>query len=264
MRRAGIARVAYRWMAQVWDPIRTLRGLTGLWWLCRDLIAYRRAPGAESLRVSDSIPALHDRGAGHEIDAHYFYVNAWAMRRIIALGPQRHTDIASQTVLASLLSALLPVTYLDYRPLAARLDGLTCGTGNLLALDLASDSVESMSCLHVIEHIGLGRYGDPIDPAGSSRAANELARVLAPGGSLFLAVPIGRERVCFNAHRVHRAATIRQYLANLELVEFSGVHDDGRFVQHVGLDEFDGSDYGCGMFWFRKPLELPVGPLGSL
>ncbi len=263
MRRTGVARVAYRWIAQVWDPLRTLRGLAGLGWLVRDYVTYRGAPGAERLLVSESVPALHDRGAGHELDAHYFYVNAWAMRRIIALQPERHTDVASQTVLASLLSALLPVTYLDYRPLAVRLDGLTCGTGNLLGLDLPSNSVESLSCLHVIEHIGLGRYGDPIEPTGTMRAASELARVLAPGGSLFLAVPVGRERVCFNAHRVHRAATIRQYLAGLELVEFSGLHDDGRFVQHVGLEEFDGSEYGCGMFWFRKSLELPASPLGS-
>ena len=43
-----------------------------------------------------------------------------------------------------------------------------------------------------------------------------------------------------------------EYFKDLELVEFSGVHDDGRFVERVGLDEFSESEYACGMFWFRK------------
>ena len=53
------------------------------------------------------------------------------------------------------------------------------------------------------EHIGLGRYGDPLDPLGTRKAAAELQRVLAPGGQLLFSLPVGRPRVEFNAHRVH-------------------------------------------------------------
>jgi hypothetical protein len=108
------------------------------------------------------------------------------------------------------------------------------------------------SGLHVAEHVGLGRYGDPLDPDGTRKAAFELKRVVAPGGSLFFALPVGKPRLCFNAHRIHAAETICDYFSGLDLVEFSGVHDDGRFVEQVELSEFRQSKYACGMFWFKK------------
>lgn len=247
----------YNFLAQIADPIKVVRGMAALRWYARDFHAYRRAARPAPVRFSDAVPALHDRSANHEIDSHYFYLNAWAMRRILGAAPSRHVDIASQTVMASMLSAALPVTYYDYRPLRATLDNLTCEQGNVVDLVIPSDSVSSLSCLHVAEHIGLGRYGDPIDPDGTRRAARELSRVLAPGGTLYFAVPIGVPRVCFNAHRVHGASEICEYFPGLALVEYSGVHDDGRFVERVELSTFDRSNYACGMFIFRKPA--PTG-----
>jgi len=131
-------------------------------------------------------------------------------------------------------------------------EGMTTVSGDLLRLPLRSDSVSSLSCLHAAEHAGLGRYGDPLDPAGTRKAAAELSRVLAPGGSLFFAVPVGRQRVAFNAHRIHSPATIIDYFGGLELVEFSGVGDDRRFRERIDLHELDDADYALGMFWFRK------------
>jgi hypothetical protein len=124
--------------------------------------------------------------------------------------------------------------------------------GDLVRLPFRGESVRSLSCLHVAEHVGLGRYGDPIDPAGTRKATAELSRVVARGGNLFFAVPVGRERVAFNVHRVHAARTIRDYFSALTLREFSGVDDRGRFFENASLDQFDADEYGCGFFWFTK------------
>ncbi|MCI0433821.1 MAG: DUF268 domain-containing protein [Gemmatimonadetes bacterium] len=97
-----------------------------------------------------------------------------------------------------------------------------------------------------------GRYGDTLDPDGTRKAAIELARVLAPKGDLYLALPVGRPRVSFNAHRIHSAAEIPDLFPELELAEFSGVHDDGSFNENTRVEEFNGSDYACGMYWFRN------------
>jgi SAM-dependent methyltransferase len=163
-----------------------------------------------------------------------------------------HVDVASQVVFPSLLAASLPVLFVDYRPLKASLTGFHSVAGDILRLPLREGSVPSISCLHVAEHVGLGRYGDPIDPAGTRKAAAELARVLAPGGTLLFAVPVGRERVVFNAHRVHDPATIRAYFSALTLCELSGVDDRGVYTEYAGLDMFRNNEYACGMFRFTK------------
>jgi hypothetical protein len=174
------------------------------------------------------------------------------MRRVTATAPRLHVDVASQVIFANLLGAMCPVIFVDYRPLEARLSGLQCMGGSLLQLPFASGSITSLSCLHVIEHVGLGRYGDPLNPQGTQLAARELVRVLGPGGNLFLATPVGRPRVSFNAHRIHMAEMIRELFSELELVEFSGIHDDGRYVEHAEPSVFSDSSYACGLFWFRR------------
>ncbi|OGW71484.1 MAG: hypothetical protein A2047_01025 [Omnitrophica bacterium GWA2_41_15] len=208
--------------------------------------------GAERLRAVDAYPCLHDGTRTTGVDPHYFYTNGWAMRRIVAQRPAQHVDIGSQTMFVNLLSAVLPVTFVDYRPLEACMEGLTNRSGDILNLPFEDSSIESLSCLHVAEHIGLGRYGDPLNPRGTQQACAELKRVLAPWGHCYFALPVGRPRVCFNAHRIHAAKTIIEYFDGLELEEFSGVHDDGRYVERGSLDEFKDDEYACGLFRFRR------------
>jgi SAM-dependent methyltransferase len=219
-----------------------------------DWYRYSRLPAAEPIHVLHTYPQLHDRQATSVIDAHYFYVNGWAMRRVRASTPKFHVDIASQTIFADLLGALVPVVFLDYRPLVVQLSNLQSMGGNLLQLPFADGSISSLSCLHVVEHIGLGRYGDPLDPAGTKKAVKELVRVLAPGGNLFLATPIGHPRLCFNAHRIHTAAQICQMADELNLVEFSGIDDTGRYLEHISLSTLQDCEYGCGLFWFKRQV----------
>jgi SAM-dependent methyltransferase len=242
-----------KWLAQIADPIWVARGLVGYGRYLIEWYRYARMPGAEPIRLADTYPQLHDRTRTSSIEEHYYYVNGWAMRRVVVSAPRFHVDVASQVTFSNLLGAVVPVIFLDYRPLNVRLTGVQCLGGSLLTLPFASGSIASLSCLHVIEHVGLGRYGDPLDPRGTRRALHELARVLASGGNLFLATPIGRPRLCFNAHRIHAAETIRAMLPELELNEFSGIHDDGRYVEHANLLAFRDSRYACGLFWFRKP-----------
>jgi SAM-dependent methyltransferase len=218
----------------------------------KDLRAYRQSPGAERVEAEDLWPCIFDKTGDHPFDAQYFYQDSWATRRILATRPREHIDVASRVDFVGILSASVPVTFVDCRPLNVNLPNLKTIAGSILRLPFADSSVPSLSCLHVIEHIGLGRYGDPLDPEGTKKAAAELVRVLAPGGSLFVGAPVGRERVCFNAHRVHLPKTILAYFAPLKLVEFSCVVGEGVFHEDVDPLTIDLGFAACGLFWFRK------------
>jgi SAM-dependent methyltransferase len=207
------------------------------------------------LHVADAYPCLTDRTKKTPFDAHYFFQPIWAMERIVRSGAVEHVDIGSQISFPGMLSAIMPVTFLDLRPLEVEIGRLRSIAGDLNGLPFADQSLSSVSCLHVVEHVGLGRYGDPLDPHGSRVACKELQRVLAKGGSLYLSVPVGRERVCFNAHRVHDPRTILGWFDGLELVEFSAVDDSGKLQQAVEPAAAASFRYGCGLFHLRRSDE---------
>jgi SAM-dependent methyltransferase len=169
--------------------------------------------------------------------------------------PPFHVDIGSSVMMINVLSASAKTIFVDYRPLRVQLSNFLPLGGDIVRLPFRSGAITSLSCLHVIEHVGLGRYGDPINPAGSQLAAGELQRVLQPGGRLFLSVPVGSERVCFNAHRVFAPSTVQSFLPELRLESFSLVDDTGRFTEQVPLQAAVGLDYGCGLFEFVKAHE---------
>jgi len=112
--------------------------------------------------------------------------------------------------------------------------------------------------MHVLEHIGLGRYGDPLDPEGDIKAINELIRVVKPGGYLLVAVPVGQARICFNAHRVYNNQQFINYFTGMELVEMSLIPDGDAptgLIINPPESMIDSQHYGCGCYWFKKYLQ---------
>jgi SAM-dependent methyltransferase len=218
-----------------------------------DRRAYRALSPAEPLRWRDSLPKVGDRLATTPYDSHYLFQDTWAARRIAEAAPARHVDVGSRVDYVCFLTAITKVAFVDIRPLAADVEGVESITGSILDLPFEDRSLTSLSCLHVVEHIGLGRYGDPLDPEGSRKAIAQLQRVLAPGGHLLFSTPVGRARVCFNAHRVHDPVELRELFGELELLEFAGVDDTGAFRRHRRVEELAGQSYSCGMYHLRRP-----------
>jgi len=204
---------------------------------------------------NDRKPCLEDRTSDCTFDRHYIYHTAWAARVLARSKPGRHVDISSSLYFSAIASAFVPVEFYEFRQTSLKLDGLKTGTANLTALPFADSSLPSVSCMHVIEHIGLGRYGDAIDPNGDLKAIEELKRVTAPGGSLLFVVPIGRPRVVFNAHRIYSIDQIRNYFIGFSIEEFALV-PDGRhnlgLVSNPSDDVVNQQNYGCGCFWLRR------------
>ena len=238
-------------------PHRTRNAIKGLPRFFSDLRQFNHLVG--DLNGGASLKALHpvlaDRfePAG-QIDTHYFYQDIWAAKRVYTFNPSHHTDIGSRLdgFVAHVLS-FTSVTVIDIRPGPVSITGLSFLQADATTLaGIESDSIPSLSSLHAAEHFGLGRYGDPIDPAAHLKFMAALARVLQPGGKLLFSVPTGVERVHFNACRVLSPGTVLKAFSNLTLVSFSAITDQGEFLEDCGFNVVEHAEYGCGLYEFTK------------
>jgi SAM-dependent methyltransferase len=191
-------------------------------WYADDLERYRAlADPAERILP---IAPRDERTPTTQADPWGLHQDVWAFRRLLTLRPAWVLDVGSDAWLVALLAQFIPITAMDLRPLTVQIPGLTPVKGDVTALDYADGSAPAVMCLSTIEHVGLGRYGDAIDPQGSVKACRELQRVLAPGGRLLLSVPIADKPVTlFNRDRILTRAQIRGWLDGCELVGEYGI-----------------------------------------
>lgn len=185
-------------------------------------------------------------------DKHYICHTAWAARVLAKLRPKKHIDIASSVFFNAMVSAFIPIDFYDFRTWRLGLDNLKTKFEDVRSLTFADNSIQSLSCMHVVEHIGLGRYGEDLDPEGDLKSIAELKRVLA--GDLLFVVPIGSPEVIFNLHRIYSYDQIIGYFSELKLVEFALIPDKtpGDLIRNASRELANQQEYGCGCFWFRK------------
>lgn len=234
---------------------KLLLGFVRYWVVLREFLTYRRMAkekGAhEPLAFRDFNPWLIDKYKPAGYADPYFYQDTWCAKKVFCARPKVHVDIGSSMLTAGILSQFTELIYVDIRPLSVHLPGLGFRQGDLLNLPFDSNSVESLSSLSVVEHVGLGRYGDPLDPFGTDKACAEMARVITPGGALYVAVPTEKQAsTCFNAHRIFTPDGFIAKFPSLTLIEerygtSAGIFDRQEY-EKMGMP----SAYGC--FHFTK------------
>jgi hypothetical protein len=153
------------------------------------------------------------------------------------------------------------VEVLDIRVLDSKVDGLRFLQADMMS-SLPVEIVPSLSvsCLHALEHFGLGRYGDPLRQDGWRIGMERLAEVVATGGRLYLGVPIGKPAIEFNAQRIFHPKYIidEAGVHGLKLIAFAYVDDAGNFQKRSApvsaelMGDLSNMNYGCGLFLFQK------------
>ncbi len=186
----------------------------------------------------------------------YFWQDLWAAKHIISRGVKEHFDIGSRVdgFIAHLLAADIRVNVIDIRPFPGKADNLFTVVDDATMLkNLDNDSVMSLSALCSLEHFGLGRYGDPVDPEACFKCFAQMQKKLKKGGRLYISVPVGQDRVEFNAHRVFKAHTVISCFEHLKLLEYS-VIKDRKIKENVDIHKYDGWDkeHVTGLFLFEK------------
>lgn len=244
----------YKLISPIIDPIRLVNGIYGYFWFIKDLIKYKLEDKKAKLININLYPSVHERLSFTPFDQVYFYQQLWVFENVMKRKPYKHIDVGSTYQMSGYLSKIVKAVFVDLRPIKVKLPNLTIQRGDVLNLPFKNNSVESLSCLHVAEHVGLGRYGDSIDPEGTIKACKELTRVLKPGGHLYFSIPIGKERICFNAHRVYPPKKIVSFFKDLKLISFSVVNDQKKLVKNCQYEKYNTIEYGCGFFEFTKKV----------
>lgn len=242
-------------------PDRLLKAVPKMPRFLGEWLAFRRAWSGE-VRL---MPCLHDRSAeGGDARSEYFWQDLLVARAIHDAAPERHVDVGSRVDgFVAHVASFREIEVFDVRPVHSEVPGVVFRQADLMRAESLPGRPEegycdSLSCLHALEHFGLGRYGDPIDPQGAERGLANMATLLRPGGRFYLSVPIGRERVEFNANRVFSPRAL------LDLAGASGLVLDHLVVIRGGqvlreavteawLSELSSCEYSLGLFVFVNP-----------
>jgi hypothetical protein len=155
-----------------------------------------------------------------------------------------HADIGSRVSVVGVLSGFMPVIYVTSRPLHAHVAGLLPVAGDLTQVPLPDKSVVSLSSLCAV-----GLDGDAV---GAVKALGELQRVLGYRGSLYLSVPVGRERTGPDGQRIFAPETVLAAVRFLRLRRFNYVDDGGEFHTDAPLEAAAKLDCGRGLFEFER------------
>ncbi len=205
-------------------------------------------------------PILNEATSEQYFDRHYVYHTAWASGVLKKTKPKIHYDISSYIYFATITSSFIPIRYYDYRPVKLDLPDIKSFHADLCSLPFKDESIQSLSCMHTVEHIGLGRYGDNLDVKGDIKAVNELKRVLKKEGNLLFVVPVGIPKIIFNLHRIYSYQQVMNFFKDFRLKEFVLIPDKSYVEKNNAKDMIFNPNpnivkkqqYACGCFWFKK------------
>ncbi|MEI6268154.1 MAG: DUF268 domain-containing protein [Methylococcaceae bacterium] len=238
------------------DPRKMLQSLRGFSRYIDNFFQFRTSYKGRL----EFMPCLQDwYEEGGTTKSEYFWQDLFVARKIFKSKPKTHVDIGSRVDgFVSHVASFREIEVFDVRPITSQIPGVKFKQANLMEpLEVMIEYCDSLSCLHALEHFGLGRYGDPIDPFGHETGLRNMVKILQQDGLFYLSVPIGIARVEFNAHRVFDPREI------IRLAEDSGLFMEGfAWVQsgvltesinlETDFDKLGSSRYALGIFTFRK------------
>ena len=210
-------------------------------------------------------PCLHDKfDESGSVRTEYFWQDLLIAQEIFKNSPANHLDIGSRIDgFVTNVASFMPIEVFDIRSLNLNIPNITFTQMDLMSTSQLSNfvqSYDSVSCLHTLEHFGLGRYGDLIDIDGYIKGFTNISSLVSSGGNMYFSTPIGKEIVEFNANRIFNPNTILK-LANendLEVIKMLTI-SSGYKVKSINLKDFKNEiellskqRYNLGIFIFKK------------
>lgn len=223
----------------------------------------KAAQGRHEFAMGPPHPCFGDKTASAgDARGHYFHQDLYVAQQIFHARPRKHVDVGGRIDgFVAHVASYRPIEVYDVRAMDIQIPNVEFHQRDIMRADPDLDAfTDSLSCLHTLEHFGLGRYGDALSYDGHLTGFANLARMVQPGGTLYFSVPIGEhQRVVFDAHRIFSI----QYLMNcvigsqFRITRFAYVDDDGNLHRNVDLASHEASStfglsQGCGIFTLTK------------
>lgn len=255
--RIGNITIALRNTIRPYILIQTKNG-----WYYKDFKAFKKQLGENSgFPLYKNYPCLNDRNADcGAVKTPYFQQDMYVARKIFERKPHKHVDIgSSMTGFVAHVAVYREIEVLDIRPMNLTVPNIKFTKADLTdASSLPEAYCDSISCLHALEHFGLGRYGDKIDPDGHVKGFRNITKILKSGGIFYFSVPMGIQRIEFNAHRIFGMPYLMKMVStDYDIVSFAYIDD--KCIMHANAELTEesisssfGCNHGCAIFELMK------------
>jgi hypothetical protein len=195
----------------------------------------------------------------------YFHQDLLVARKIFENNPECHIDIGSRVDgFVAHVASFRKIYVIDIRATLNSVKNIIFIQQDFMG-DLdenMTESCDSVSCLHALEHFGLGRYGDTLNYNGHLIGLDNLYFILKKQGKLYLSVPTGvPQRIEFHAHRIFSIKyLLKQFEGKYRIDNVSFVDDEGNLHEDITLTEEDiennfgvkGDGISCTIFEMTK------------
>ena len=246
------------------NPTVFINFFRGLPFFIRDMVLLKKQLKQRNntdFNILTFYPMMGDRySLSGSMSGQYFHQDLLVAKRVYANNPKKHIDIGSRIDgFVAHVAVFREIEVFDIRAQTSNVHNITFKQADLMKLpDSLRKYTDSVSSLHAIEHFGLGRYGDPVDSEGHINGLNNIYEILTQGGKFYFSVPIGRQRIEFNGHRIFNVGYLVNLFKSKYIIDhFSFVDDAGDLFENMPLDERSistnyGCNHGCGIFELTK------------
>jgi len=182
----------------------------------------KRLETSDILRFGDHFVESKEYFTHYDAFAKYAFEEVWKFNKTSDKTP-RIFDVGSTKAFLSILSVFCEVEALnlndplDYHTSVKYTKGDISEYNPRLNPKAGSyDFITSFASFHLL---GLGRYGDKINPAAQSKFVELCDTLLAPGGKVIFSFSFGKDQLLFNNGWVFSLETIKNFFSNFKIID---------------------------------------------